>query len=213
MGSWHDWSMRIDVCLIWYKIPKILESSNMSHCRSQSIIHEIQQFKIYNVGPFFCDYRTKSSQRASKQTNGLIKFTTCKVEGNTTLRLPPLWNVMLLHFLVGLNLYVILKWALERLEGPQRLLIYLKVNTCNKCKQPRTAYLSRGKPLAPTWLAENIYLTHIHTFLIFICIIGGRMQNKSSVRKVTHMSSTPTLSGLGVPMGSMSSCIIEYNHS
>ena len=36
--------------------------------------------------------------------------------------LPPVWIMVLIHFRVGLSLYVIPKWASWELEGPWRLL-------------------------------------------------------------------------------------------
>jgi hypothetical protein len=51
--------------------------------------------------------------------------------------LPPVRVMVLLHFQVGLSVYVIPKRALQELEGPQRLLPPLEGEHLNKRVQAR----------------------------------------------------------------------------
>ena len=45
-----------------------------------------------------------------------------KKERKMRLMFPPMWITVLLHFRVGLSLYIIPKWTLRGLAGPERLL-------------------------------------------------------------------------------------------
>jgi hypothetical protein len=55
---------------------------------------------------------------------------------------------MLLHFQVGLRLYVIPKWHCKNQRAPFNYRLLSKVNTLNRCKQAgRTPISSKGKPL------------------------------------------------------------------
>jgi hypothetical protein len=58
---------------------------------------------------------------------------------------------VLLHFQVGLRLYVIPKWALQELEDPQRLMPPFKGEHLERVR----TYLPQGQaPRSSTWLVE-----------------------------------------------------------
>ena len=78
---------------------------------------------------------------------------------------PPIWIMVLLHFLVDLSLYVIPKRVSQELAGHRRFCLLSKVNTLNGHGQANQ-HLSpqRASPYIPTWLAGNIWFTWIPHF-------------------------------------------------
>ena len=66
-------------------------------------------------------------------------------------------------FLVCLSLYGILKWALQELQGPQRLLPSFKGEDLKRTRdKPVNTYLPQGQsPYVLTWLAESMWFTKI----------------------------------------------------
>ena len=106
--------------------------------------------------------------------------------------LPPAWIMVLLHFWVGLSLYVIPEGALQELERPQQLLppppFLSKVNTLwTSWPAPK------GKPLGSHMVGWKYPDT---STMIGRTIRGRRVHCKSSARKVTHTSTIPALGGL-----------------
>ena len=90
------------------------------------------------------------------------------------LMFPPMWIKVLLHFQVGLTLYVMPKRALWQLEKPWWLFFLPKVSTLNEHKQVGR-HLSPPRVITnvPTWLVGNICVNH-------------RRTRNQSARKVTH---------------------------
>ena len=114
-----------------------------------------------------------------------------------TITLPPAWIMVLLHFRVGLSLYVILKHVAWELEGSWRLLLppFSKVNTLNGCGQAAPVPISpkgQASRLPHSWL-KNIRFIEIphydwgdHRW--------SRVHWESSAGKVTHPSTKVEIS-------------------
>ena len=64
-----------------------------------------------------------------------------------TMLLPPAWIMVLLHFRVGLSLYVIQNRHYKNKKAPEDYHLLLKVNTLNGHGQANYTYLPKGKPL------------------------------------------------------------------
>ena len=62
---------------------------------------------------------------------------------------PLMWFMVLLHFWVGLSLYVILKWALQELEGHVRLVPPFKGEHLKGMNKPARTYPPRVGPTFP----------------------------------------------------------------
>ena len=116
--------------------------------------------------------------------------------------LPPIWIMALIHFRVGVILHVIPKSALWELEAPWQLLPSYEGEHFEwaHVSQLTPISVNVGKPLDSHMVGWE-YLVHLDTPTMIEWIVGGRVHQKSSVGKVTHMSTVLTLSGLtsGVP--------------
>ena len=119
--------------------------------------------------------------------------------------LPPVEIMVLLHFRVGLNLHVILKWVSQELGAAPIIIASLtKIASFQRwtlwtcVDMLADTYLSTPKGQAPRfphgWL-EISGSTRIPPNMIG-WTIGDRVHRKSSVRKVTHPRTIPTLGSL-----------------
>ena len=95
--------------------------------------------------------------------------------------LPTVWIMVLLHFRVGLSLRIILKRALQELEGPQRLLPLCEGTSWNGTDKPASIYLPQGQFLRFPHGGLK-YPVHLDTPAMNECT--GRVHQNLSARKL-----------------------------
>ena len=108
--------------------------------------------------------------------------------------LPPVWIMVLVHLWVGLSLRIP-QHASWELEGPSRLLPPFKGEHLERCGQADLhLFAPKGKPLRSHVIRWK-YAVHLDTPTMIGWTIGGRVHQKSSARKVTHLSTISILGG------------------
>ena len=115
----------------------------------------------------------------------------------TTSMLPPAWIMVLRHFQVGLNWYVILKWALRELEGSQRLLPPFEGEHLERARTSWPTPISpKGKPLGSHMIGWK-YSFYPNTPNIIEWIIDVRVhRNQVLGKSPIETLAIPTLGGL-----------------
>ena len=113
-----------------------------------------------------------------------------------TLILPSAWIVVLLHFWVGISVYIIPKCTIRELEAPRQLLAPFEGEHLEWAQKSWSAPFSyKGKPLGSHMVGWN-YTVHPDTPTMIGWIMGGRVHQKASARNVTHLSTILALWGL-----------------
>ena len=95
--------------------------------------------------------------------------------------LPLTWNVVLVHFQVGLSLYAFLNWTLREEEAPQKLLPPLEDEHLEGRGQANCKYLPKGKPSGSHMVSWYLHKISYLVSPILIVLLNTNCKLRCSV--------------------------------
>ena len=101
--------------------------------------------------------------------------------------LPPAWMIVLLHFWVGLSLFVISETGLMRIRGPPKMTTPFEGEHLERARTSQLAPIfPKGKPLGFHMVESIRFIQTPPLWLVGPQGVG--CTGKSSARKITHLS-------------------------